>query len=86
MKIANALARAVEAVRQTYWPRKYQAAGKQVRCSHCGGDSFEIPRLVICAGHALQCSQCGHLECFGKEPIEIPKLTNAARLDSTSET
>ena len=74
MKIIKAIERGVEAAKQTFQPRKYQAAGKQIHCSHCGADSFEMPPGMIgtFSGYALQCSQCGHLECFGKEPTLIP--------------
>ena len=73
MKVLKAIERGVEAAKQTFQPRKYQAAGKQIQCSHCGGDSFEMPRGMVgtFSGYALQCSVCGHLECFGKEPTVI---------------
>jgi DNA-directed RNA polymerase subunit RPC12/RpoP len=73
MNILKAVERGIEAAKQTFDPKKYQAAGKPVRCSHCGGDVFEMPRGTIgkFSGYVLQCCHCGHLECFGKEPTEI---------------
>ncbi len=63
----------VKAAREPILPPKYEAAGKRVVCSHCGADTFESPEGLIgtFSGWTLQCSQCGHLECFGKEPREI---------------
>jgi hypothetical protein len=73
MDIARAIERGIEAAKQTFNPKRYQAAGKPVHCSHCGTDSFEMPSGLIgtFTGYTLQCCQCGHLECFGKEPVEI---------------
>ncbi|HEY4417047.1 MAG TPA: hypothetical protein VGO57_15260 [Verrucomicrobiae bacterium] len=73
MEILKAIERGVAAAKQTYQPKKYQAAGRPVLCSHCTGDSFEMPPGIIgtFSGYVLQCCQCGHLECFGKEPTEI---------------
>jgi hypothetical protein len=57
-------------------PQKYEAAGKRILCSHCGADDFESPPglVVVFSKYVLQCSQCGHLECFGKQPVVV---TNA---------
>jgi len=73
MKILKVIERGVEAATQTFQPRKYQAAGKQIRRSHCDGEIFEMPPGMIgtFSGYALQCTKCGHLECFGKEPTAI---------------
>jgi hypothetical protein len=73
MKVLKAIKRGVEAAKQILEPRKYIVAEKQVRCCHCGGDTFEMPQGVIgtFSGYVLQCSHCGHPECFGKEPTVI---------------
>jgi hypothetical protein len=59
MKVLRAIERGVEAAKQTFQPKKYQAAGKPVHCSHCGGDSFEMPPGLIgtFTGYTLQCWQ-----------------------------
>jgi len=63
MSILKAVERGVKAAKQTFEPRKYQAAGKPVHCSQCGGDIFEISRRpgTSFTGFALECSNCSHL-------------------------
>jgi len=59
--------------------KKYEAAGKRIVCSHCGADDFESPAgtVGLFSGYVLQCSRCGHLECFGREPVVVKRAAEA---------
>ena len=54
-------------------PRRFHALGKAVTCTQCGGDRFEPYGAlgVTFGGYALECSQCSHLEYFGKRPTQV---------------
>jgi hypothetical protein len=78
MKTIKAIRRGVEAALAKPSPRKYEAAGKVIVCSHCGGKKFSPYHLTKSATdgmlhdqHALECAACSHLELFAKEPAEI---------------
>jgi len=61
---------------------RYEAAGKQIICSHCGGDTFAKDyRLLNTKGASffnfdwanrdaiiLVCHDCSHIEWFYEEP------------------
>lgn len=79
-KTITAIKRGVTAAMAgTVRPRQYEAGGKPVVCSHCGGSIFEWhgEGLIgtrfknFIGGYALACSQCSHLEQFAKKPVEI---------------
>jgi DNA-directed RNA polymerase subunit RPC12/RpoP len=77
-KTLNAVKRGLEAgVKAASEPinphSKYKVAGQQVRCSQCSNEFFESgPGLAgIFSGPVLQCTQCGHLEFFGRAEILV---------------
>ncbi len=48
----------------------FTAAGKRIRCPHCGNDTFGrvgIGGLGV-AGHGIACSKCSHIEYFLDSP------------------
>lgn len=73
MNVLKAIERGVEAAKQASQPRRFQAGGKPIVCSHCGAENFEIPTRIgtTFTGFALQCFQCSHLVYFGKEPTAL---------------
>lgn len=73
----NAVRRAVKAgikaasgAPSTY---KYQAGGKTVICTQCNTDGFQRygPLGATFGGYGLECSNCSHIEYFGKRPQEV---------------
>jgi DNA-directed RNA polymerase subunit RPC12/RpoP len=50
---------------------KYRIGDRPVRCSQCGGDTFEQapPFTDMFVGPAIQCVRCSHLEIFGKRVL-----------------
>jgi hypothetical protein len=74
----RAIQRGVKAALTDPKPQRFQAGGKPIACSHCGGESFaphDLSRLasegLLREHHGLECSTCGHLELFTKKPAEI---------------
>jgi hypothetical protein len=51
--------------------QKYQASGKPVICSHCGGDTFERINGGLVWAHTLKCIKCSRLDFFGMMPLEV---------------
>ena len=63
-------------------PAGYQAAGEQVRCTHCQGTLFQAREILLNtagasllnldwlnkSGTALVCENCGLIQWFGKQP------------------
>jgi ribosomal protein S27E len=56
--------------------RKYKAAGKRVRCTHCGGEIFESapPLPGMLSWPTIQCVSCSHLESFGREDALVEEI------------
>jgi len=61
-------------------PQRFQAGGKPVICSLCGGIVFHWHghgtvgtryKALFVEGYALQCCECSHLEFFGKRPEQL---------------
>lgn len=62
--------------------RQYEAAGRQILCTHCGGDTFEQHEAMLNttgatllnldwlnqSGTALICDTCGLIQWFGRRP------------------
>ena len=77
------LRRGVEAgvdATQSSAPHRFQAAGKTIVCSHCGGDlfaSFGVVGLAL-AGYGLQCSKCTRLEYFASQPTQLDYVPSLA--------
>jgi len=77
-KTIKAIRRGVEAALAGPRPQSFQAGGKTITCSHCGGEGF-VPfdlekwaaQGLLHQQYGLECSACGHLELFTRKPIEI---------------
>jgi hypothetical protein len=74
----KAIKRGVKAALSGPKPERFQAGGKIIACSHCGGESFaprDLSRLasegLLREHYGLECSTCYHLELFTKKPAEI---------------
>jgi rubrerythrin len=81
-KLGRALRRGVEAFEEARESRRYQAAGKQVVCQHCGNDTFTPEEAMLNrtgrtffdldwtdkAGTALVCNRCGLIHWFLEPP------------------
>jgi hypothetical protein len=62
-------------------PGRFQAAGKVVACSHCGGERFDRrearfgemgrPDWLEASGVALVCTGCGLVQWFAREPERV---------------
>ena len=82
MRTIKAISRGVEAALAKPSPRRYEAAGKVIVCSHCGGNMFLPYHLskfmwegFLHEQYGLECAACSHLELFAKEPTEIEGVT-----------
>ena len=67
---------------KAFGPDRYQAAGKQIRCTHCKGETFQAQEALLNttgatfvkldwlnkSGTALICENCGLIQWFGKRP------------------
>jgi predicted nucleic-acid-binding Zn-ribbon protein len=65
-------------------PARYQMAGKEIRCSQCGSDSFALRTALLNTpgmtffdldwanrtATVLVCAQCSHLEWFLQSPVQ----------------
>ena len=77
-KTIKAIRRGVKAALAGPGPQSFQAGGKTIVCSHCGGEGF-VPydlakyatQALLREQYGLECSGCGHLELFTKKPVEI---------------
>ena len=75
-KTIKAIERGVKAALAGPGPQGFQAGGKTIVCSHCGGEGF-VPfdldkwaaQGMLREQHGLECFACGHLELFTKKPI-----------------
>lgn len=70
-KTKTALSRAFRAAKSAMGPQRYQAAGKTIVCTHCGGDRFATPGLPSLVGYVLDCSHCKHRLLFSGKPERI---------------
>jgi hypothetical protein len=72
-KTLRAIRRGVKAALENPKPHHFQTVSQPVVCSLCGGDSFERYGVAgfTYAGYGLECSRCGHLEYFAKQPTEL---------------
>jgi len=78
-KLGRALEAAAKGFAGAFGAGRYQAAGKPVRCSHCGGELFSEheallnsrvgPDWLDKSGTALLCDNCGLIQWFGKKPV-----------------
>ena len=77
-KTIQAIQRGVKAALAGPGPQSFQAGGKKVACSHCGGEAF-VPHGLDKFGSqgmlrehfGLECDGCGHLELFIKKPVAV---------------
>jgi hypothetical protein len=83
-KIITAIRRAIIAAREPPIvqdpipePQGFQVAGRIIKCSQCGGQTFirfelepVLGNVVLCEHGGLQCSRCSHLEFFAQRPEE----------------
>jgi len=67
-KIKTALSRSIRAAKSAMSPQRYQAAGKAIVCSHCGGDRFSTPGMPTLVGYILDCSRCKQRLLFAEKP------------------
>lgn len=77
----KAIQRGVKAALAGPKPQRFQAGGKTIACSHCGGESFaphDLSRLasegLLREHYGLECSTCSHLELFTKKPTELESV------------
>ena len=77
----KAIQRGVKAALAGPKPQRFQAGGKTIACSHCGGESFashDLSRLasegLLREHYGLECSTCSHLEFFTKKPTELESV------------
>lgn len=70
---------------KAFEPARYQAAGAQVRCTHCQGELFREQEALLNtagatlvnldwlnkSGTALSCENCGLIQWFVKKPERI---------------
>lgn len=70
---------------KTYGPTRYEAGGKQVRCTHCQGDLFQEQEALLNtsgaslvnldwlnkSGTALVCENCGLIQWYAKRPEKM---------------
>jgi DNA-directed RNA polymerase subunit RPC12/RpoP len=78
MNTIKAIKRGVSAALAKPTPQKYEAGGKLIRCSHCGGEGFRpyhlskfVSEELLREQYGLECAKCSHLEMFTKQPKEI---------------
>ncbi len=75
-KIKTAITRSIRAAKSAMGPQRYQAAGKAIVCSHCGGDRFRMPGMPTLVGYVLDCSRCKQRLLFAEKPERL-KVDNA---------
>jgi hypothetical protein len=70
MRAVRQIAGALNEMRQTGTPSSYVAAGKTIKCSHCGSDVFRKRRIVVRGplAHCLICATCGLVVWFESAP------------------
>jgi hypothetical protein len=67
-KLKTALDRGIRAAKSAMGPQRYQAAGKLIVCSHCGGERFTTPGMPTLVGYILDCSDCKQRLLFAGKP------------------
>ncbi len=74
----KAIKRGVKAAVGGPKPQSFQAGGKTIVCSHCGGRQWVrydlekwVPQGFLRQQHGLECSACSHMEFFAKRPTDI---------------
>lgn len=84
-RFSDALRAGVRAMRDDLGPGRYAAAGRQVRCAHCGGEHFEARNLLLDSrgatlvglewlnrdAVALTCATCTAMQWFGGRPERL---------------
>ena len=80
--LGRALKAGVKGFLQANAPGRYEAAGKKIKCSHCGHDFFDEHEALLnttgatlvrldwldTSGTALVCEKCGLVQWFVKRP------------------
>jgi DNA-directed RNA polymerase subunit RPC12/RpoP len=66
--VKTPLARGIRAAKSAMGPQKYQAAGKSIACSHCGGDRFTTPNMPTILGYIFDCAHCKQRLLFAEKP------------------
>jgi DNA-directed RNA polymerase subunit RPC12/RpoP len=72
--VFDALKAGARAAADAVGPGEYAAAGRQVRCAHCGGTRFALRSVPVTVdalqpyGYALRCTVCSHLALFAEAP------------------
>lgn len=81
----RAMRSGVKGVVDAMGPGRYSAAGRDIRCSHCEGTSFEQREAQLNttgmtmvgldwlnrSGYALVCVECGLIQWFGLRPDRL---------------
>ena len=83
------LAGALSEMRRTGAPSAYRAAGKTIKCSHCGSDVFRKRRILVRGplAHCLICATCGLAMWFECAPsTRLPSLKRRRRESARSNT
>lgn len=84
-KLGRALKAGLKGFTGSFGPGRYQAAGKPVRCAHCQGELFQPNEAQLNtsgaslvgmdwanrSGTALECTECGLIQWFGKAPERL---------------
>jgi hypothetical protein len=68
-KLKTALNRGIRAAKSAMGAQRYQAAGKPIVCSHCGGDRFTTPGWPGLVGYVLDCEHCKQRLLFAEKPV-----------------
>jgi len=72
-RVFDALKAGAKAVAGEFGPGEYEAAGRAVRCAHCGGQRFVLHATPAGSvgglyGCSLRCEACTHITLFGDAP------------------
>ena len=73
MNVLEEISNAFKEMVQTEPPGHYAAAGREVRCSHCGGTAFTKSRVHVRGplAHCLVCQECGLAMWFERSPERL---------------
>ena len=83
--LGRALKAGVKGFAKAFEPARYQAAGVQIRCTHCKGELFQEKEALLNttsatlfhldwldkSGTALLCEDCGLIQWYAKKPERL---------------
>jgi predicted nucleic-acid-binding Zn-ribbon protein len=83
--IGRALKAGAKGFAKAFGPARYQAAGMQIRCTHCKGETFQAQEALLNttgatlvnldwlnkSGTALICENCGLIQWYAKRPDSL---------------